>query len=103
MGKEVYDEYEEGTSRARTGLWIVLYSMAVGLLLVLFTSIAIIVRYVFSLGAIFIGIRFFSKFDKLSHRIWFIGLSIFFFIVFTVLSVIFLIMSGRIDLETYTP
>ena len=102
MGIEDYDEYEGG-SRFRTGMWIVLYSMVVGLLLVLFTSISIIMRYVFSLGAIFIGIRFFSKFEKLSHRLWFIGLSILFFIFFTVLSVIFLIMSGRIDLETYTP
>jgi hypothetical protein len=97
------DDYEENQSRAKTVMWIVLYGAAIGLLLMLFTSISIIVRYVFSLGAIFVGIRFFSKFDKLSHRVWFIVLSLFFFMFFTLLSVIFLIMTGRIDLETYSP
>ncbi len=103
MSKDALDDYEENPSRAKTVMWILLYSAAIGLLLMLFTSIQIIVRYVFSLGAIFVGIKFFGKFDKLSHRIWFIVLSLFFFMFFTLLSVIFLIMSGRIDLETYSP
>lgn len=63
----------------RTSLWVILYAFMAGVSLSLFAQIGDFIKYVFSLLAIYIGIRFFRRFDTIGLRITFIGLAIVFY------------------------
>jgi hypothetical protein len=76
--------------------WLFGYSAAIGALLVAFTMFPAFWRVMFSLGALFLGIRFFGRYDRLALRVWLILLSIVYFVVFTFLTVVFLYSTGRI-------
>jgi len=76
--------------------WLFGCSMAIGALLVAFTMFPAFWRVIFSLGALFLGIRFFGLYDRLAMRVWLVILSIVFFVVFTFVLVLFLYASGRI-------
>lgn len=63
----------------KTTFWVLLYAVAAAISLFLFTQIESMVKYLFSLLAIYMGIRFFRKFDTLGLRITFIVLAIVFY------------------------
>jgi hypothetical protein len=77
-------------------LWLFAYSMVIGVLLVAFSMIPAFWRYLFSLGALFIGIRFFGRYDRLAMRVWLFILSFIFFLIFTVVAVMILYSTGLI-------
>lgn len=79
--------------------WLFAYSMLIGLLLVAFTSFPTFWRFVFSLGAVFIGFKFFGKYERLALRIWLCVLSFFFFFLFTVITVMILYMTGNLTVQ----
>ncbi len=52
-------------SRLATVLWVVFYALLAGGSLVLYTLIASFIKYIFSLVTLYIGIRFFRKFETI--------------------------------------
>lgn len=71
--------------RVKTTLWLIGYTFLAGLLLAIFSMLTEIYKYVFSLLALYIGIRFFRRFESLGLRIAFFALAIFFYLVIAVL------------------
>lgn len=65
-------------------LWLLIYSVLVGILLTLYASLHDYSKFLFSIGAVYAGIRFFRRFEQTSLRIWFILLSIFFYFAFRI-------------------
>ena len=63
----------------KNALWLLLYSFMAGLSLSLFTQIQDIFKYLFSLLAIYIGIRFFRRFESIWMRVAFIAVAIVFY------------------------
>lgn len=63
----------------RTSFWVILYSFLAGVSLALFANIPDLIKYVFSLLALYIGIRFFRRFETVSLRVAFIVLAIVFY------------------------
>lgn len=63
----------------RTSFWVILYAFMAGVSLSLFAQIGDFIKYVFSLLAIYIGIRFFRRFETIGLRVTFIVLSIVFY------------------------
>ncbi|MNI02530.1 hypothetical protein D3C73_554070 [compost metagenome] len=57
-------------------IWLLLYSLACGILLSLYINIQDLIKFAFSLGALFLGIRFFRSNESLGMRIGFILTSI---------------------------
>jgi hypothetical protein len=78
--------------KIKTTLWLLGYALAAGLLLALFSMLASIVKYVFSLLALYVGIRFFRRFDSIGFRIGFFALAIVFYFLIVIITqaVIFL-------------
>lgn len=78
--------------RLQTTLWLVGYTFLAGLMLTVFSSVTEIYRYLFSLLALYIGIRFFRRFESLGLRITFFVMSIFFYLLIAVVvaAVIFI-------------
>lgn len=66
-------------------LWVLLYSAACGLLLMIYSQFQDILKYLFSLGAVILGIRFFRRFETRGMRISFILLGVFFYFLFAVI------------------
>ncbi|GGG12871.1 hypothetical protein [Paenibacillus abyssi] len=87
-------------SRLKTSLWVLLYSLVCGALLSVFSIVTELglFRYVFSLAALFLGIRFFRNYDKISTRVIFIVLSIVFYFMTTIIATVILIANGQIEL-----
>lgn len=77
---------------------ITAYAFVCGLLLSLFALIDGLFRFAFSLGALFLGIRFFRDFETMGSRIWFIALSIFFYFVLTIIITMVLYAQGKLVL-----
>lgn len=73
------------------------YSMLIGALLVAFSMIPTFWRFVFSLGAIFAGFKFFGRYERVAMRVWLFILSLIFFFLFTIVLVMFLYAAGRIE------
>lgn len=71
--------------RLKTAFWLIGYSFVAGLLLAIFAQIEDFIRYLFSLLALYIGIRFFRRFETAGLRIAFFVLAI---IVYLLASVI---------------
>jgi hypothetical protein len=63
----------------RTSFWVILYAFLAGISLALFANIGDFIKYVFSLLAIYIGIRFFRRFETIGLRVTFIVLAIVFY------------------------
>mgnify|MGYP001285322299 CR=1 FL=1 len=76
--------------------WLMAYSALIGALLVAFTMFPAFVRVVFSLGALFAGIHFFRRYERLALRVWLFILSTVFFVIFTFVLVMILYSTGRI-------
>ncbi|OUM96430.1 MAG: hypothetical protein A9Z00_13500 [Thermobacillus sp. ZCTH02-B1] len=69
-------------------------SALIGALLVAFVMYQPIVRVIFSLGALFVGIRFFRRYERLAMRVWLVILSTVFFVIYTFLVVVYLYSTG---------
>ncbi len=65
----------------KTAFWVLLYAFIAALCLTLFAQIGGLVKYVFSLLAIYIGIRFFRRFETIGLRITFIAVAILLYFV----------------------
>ena len=70
--------------RLRTGFLVFLYGMVCGLLLALFPLIESVIRFVFSLLALVLGVYSFRRFQSVRSRIVFVILVFLFFVLFTV-------------------
>lgn len=69
-------------------LWIIAASIVCGSLIAAYTFVAQPINLIFSFGAlIFMVYLFRKKFLKLSHRIWFVALTILSFFLFIVIAV----------------
>jgi hypothetical protein len=75
-------------------LRIVGYSIVCAILLALFSQISDILKYVFSLCALVLGIRFFRNYDTLGHRVAFIALTIVFYFIVNIVYVILALQNG---------
>lgn len=68
-------------------LRIVLYSIGCGIFLTLYSQVQDLLRYAFSLAALFTGIHFFRSFDALGSRIAFIALVVVWYFLFNIIYV----------------
>ncbi|MCE5167948.1 hypothetical protein LQV63_01275 [Paenibacillus profundus] len=66
----------------RTRLMLVLYSFVCGSLVGMYAFLKLPLNLVCSLGALFLGIRFFKRYETKGMRIGFILLAILFYFVF---------------------
>lgn len=81
-----------------TVFWVLLYALLAGGSLALFSLIPSFIKYIFSLLAVYIGIRFFRRFETIGLRITFIvlGLVMYFLIIIIITAVQFVM--GNPDL-----
>lgn len=73
----------------RTTLWVILYAVMAGGTLAIFSSIDSFIKYIFSLLTIYIGIRFFRRFETIGLRITFVLLAIFMYFFGVVIFVVY--------------
>ncbi|MCZ8520194.1 MULTISPECIES: hypothetical protein [Paenibacillus] len=76
-------------------LKIIGYSLICAALLFLFSMIGDLVKYLFSLGALYIGIQFFKKFEERGPRIAFVVTTILFYFIYTVFYAVYLTATGQ--------
>lgn len=69
-----------------TALWVLFYAALAGASLALFSLIPSMIKYIFSLLAIYIGIRFFRRFETIGLRITFIVLAIILYFLFVIIA-----------------
>jgi uncharacterized membrane protein YozB (DUF420 family) len=77
-----------------TALRILGYSFACAVLLALFSQFTDIIKYVFSLLALFLGIRFFRNYEALKHRVAFIAIAIVLYFIVNVVYVVLAFENG---------
>ncbi|MDQ0899966.1 MULTISPECIES: hypothetical protein [unclassified Paenibacillus] len=70
-------------------LWLLMYSLLCAVLLTCFSNIHGISKYVFSLGALYLGMRFFRKFEQVGFRIWFVVISVLFYFIFSLIYALY--------------
>lgn len=78
----------------KQALQLAALSLLCGILLALYTQIEGIVRFVFSLAALLIGIYVFRRFEAIGRRIAFIAGSLFFFVL-TVVFIAIIALSAQ--------
>ncbi|WP_308634476.1 hypothetical protein [Paenibacillus silvisoli] len=71
-------------------LWCTLYSLGCGLMLSIFPNVKTGVNFLFSILALVIGIFYFKRAASLRSRIAFVVMTLFFFLLFTVVIAIIL-------------
>ncbi len=82
----------------KTTLWIILYALVAGSLLFAFSQIQGFIKYLFSLLAIYVGIRFFRRYEKLSLRITFIVVAIVFYFMGAFIMAMYLFIQDNPEL-----
>lgn len=75
-------------------LAVFLYSLACGTLLVAFSLIPGIIKYAFSLGAFFLGLKFFGTYETWGPRLALIGGSLVVFLILLVIYAFFAALYG---------
>ncbi|CAG7603800.1 hypothetical protein PAESOLCIP111_00633 [Paenibacillus solanacearum] len=71
--------------------WTVIgYSVICAALLLLFSQIQDFLKYVFSLGALYLGIHFFRRYESRGMRIAFVATSVVLYFVFTIIYAMYL-------------
>jgi len=73
----------------KTFFWVILYAIMAGGALSIFTTISSFIKYLFSLLAVYIGVRFFRRFETIGLRITFIVLSIIMFFIGVLITVVY--------------
>ncbi|MCZ8511432.1 hypothetical protein O9H85_03045 [Paenibacillus filicis] len=66
-------------------LAVIGFSLVCALLLSLFSQIQDLLRYIFSLGALYAGIQFFRRYEGRGMRIAFVVTTVLFYFAFTVI------------------
>ncbi|TXK85689.1 hypothetical protein FU659_01835 [Paenibacillus sp. N3.4] len=64
-------------------LWLFVYSILCAILLTCYANIHDLSKFIFSIAALYAGIRFFRRFEQLSFRVWFIVLSVLLYFIFS--------------------
>lgn len=75
-------------------LRVLMYAAACGALLTAFSQISDFIKYVFSLGAFLLGLRFFRLYDGKWMRISFIAVAVVLFFVFSLVYVGLAVING---------
>ncbi|MUT66833.1 hypothetical protein GOM71_12930 [Paenibacillus sp. NEAU-GSW1] len=65
-------------------MWVILYAAASGVLLGLFSILTAVVKFIFSLLALFLVLRFFKRYERWGARGAFIATALVFFFIFLV-------------------
>lgn len=78
----------------RNALFLLLYGLAGGVLMSLFMMSAGVTRYLFSLGAVLLGMQFFKRYDSKGLRIGFIVLVLVFSLFFPLIYVMLALANG---------
>jgi hypothetical protein len=86
------------SDRFKSNVWMILYSFAAGALLAAFSFTPGFMKYLFSLLALYIGIRFFRKYDSIGLRIAFFVVAILFYLVVAIIVSIVTYMRDNPDL-----
>ncbi|WP_426447223.1 hypothetical protein ACP26L_24575 [Paenibacillus sp. S-38] len=76
-------------------LKIIGFSLVCAALLFLFAMIQDVVKYLFSLGALYIGIQFFKRNEERGPRIAFVLTTILFYFIYTVFYAVYLAATGQ--------
>lgn len=71
----------------KTSLVVMFYSLLTGICMALFTQIEGFVKFLFSLLALYIGIRYFRRFETVGMRVLYIVLALVFTFI-TILSIV---------------
>lgn len=96
---QAYDKVKgEGkveSSRASQILWAIWYAFLAGLSLALFSSLDSMIKYIFSLLTVYIGIRYFRRSETTGMRIFFVVLAvILYFLITIIMATIVYIMNN---------
>jgi hypothetical protein len=78
--------------KLKTTFWLLGYTFLAGLMLALFSMLTEIYRYLFSLLALYIGIRFFRRYETIGLRITFFVLAIIFYLLIAVVVAAFVFL-----------
>ncbi|OBZ16801.1 MULTISPECIES: hypothetical protein [Bacillales] len=78
--------------KLKTTFWLIGYTFLAGLMLALFSMLTEVYRYLFSLLALYIGIRFFRRFETVGLRIAFFVLAIVFYLLIAVVAAAFVFL-----------
>ncbi|KQX61158.1 MULTISPECIES: hypothetical protein [unclassified Paenibacillus] len=70
-------------------LWLLMYSLLCAILLACFSNIHDVSKYIFSLGALYVGMRFFRRFEQIGFRIWFIVIAVLFYFIFSLIYALY--------------
>lgn len=73
--------------KIKTSLVVMFYSLLAGICMALFTQIEGFVKFIFSLLALYIGVRYFRRFETVGMRVLFIVLTLVFTFI-TILSIV---------------
>ncbi|OMF37513.1 hypothetical protein BK133_05515 [Paenibacillus sp. FSL H8-0548] len=83
--------------RLKTTFWLLGYAFLTGLMLTVFSLIEEFYRYLFSLLALYLGIRFFRRFETLGLRIGYFVLSVIFYLLIAVIVSMFIYVKQYSD------
>ncbi|GMK41764.1 hypothetical protein PCCS19_48220 [Paenibacillus sp. CCS19] len=83
--KPVIDVDLDEERKPRTVLIVIVFSFVCGLCLSMFATIPGPIKYLFSLLALLVGIKMFGKLDRVGPRIWFVSLSIVWYLLLTII------------------
>ncbi|WP_261305920.1 hypothetical protein [Paenibacillus andongensis] len=70
-------------------LWLLMYSLLCAVLLACFSNMHDVTKYIFSLGALYVGMRFFRRFEQIGFRIWFIVISVLLYFIFSLIYALY--------------
>lgn len=84
--------------RFKQTLWLLAYSLAAGVLLAAFSFTPGFVKYMFSLLALYLGIRFFRNYDGIGLRIAFFALAVLFYFLCAVIAAMIMAIRQNPDM-----
>ncbi|TVY08751.1 hypothetical protein [Paenibacillus cremeus] len=76
-------------------LVVIGFSLLCAGMLTLFSQIQDLLKYLFSLGALYVGIQFFKRYETRSMRIAFVVTTVLFYFIFAVFYAIYLTMQQQ--------
>lgn len=87
----------EGSRTSRV-LWTLFFALLTGLTLALFTLIEGMIKYLFSLAALFLAVKYFKRGDTLGYRIFYIVFALIVFFVFITVMVTYTYMKENYNI-----
>jgi uncharacterized membrane protein YjjP (DUF1212 family) len=96
IGQTPSGKYEAGSERYLRFLTILGYSLLCAVLLSLFSQIQDLLKYLFSLGALYMGVQFFKRYEEMGMRIAFvISTIVLYFLIAIVYAMYLAVQSGQ--------